>query len=317
MPTDPYEVLGVPTSATAAKIKQAYRKLARKYHPDLHPDDAQAEARFKDISTAHDLLKDPASRARFDAGEIDANGVERPNRRRAPEFAERNDSANWQTRGPGSPFGERLNPADIFAEILRQRGGGAEGFSDQGSASPGRDLHFALEVPFLDAARGSELRLTLGEGNDIAVRIPAAARDGQVLRLRGKGSPGFGGGPPGDALIALTILPHPVFRRDGDDILVTVPITIYEAILGGKVSVPTVTGPVSLTIPPGVSSGRVLRLRGRGLAKGVGRGIGDQLVDLMIVVPKEIDPDLRDFLSNWRTGHHYDPRADLLNGTAP
>jgi DnaJ-class molecular chaperone len=315
MPTDPYEVLGVARSATAAKIKQAYRKLARKHHPDLHPDDPQAEARFKAITAAHDLLKDPTTRSRFDAGEINADGVERPTRQSARDFAEGTGSAHRETSGFGSPFGERIDPADMFAEILRQRSGGAN-FSDRGFAAPGSDLRYTLEVPFLDAARGSEMHLTLGEGTDIAVKIPAGARDGQILRLRGKGSPGFGGGPPGDALISLTILTHPVFRREGDDILVTVPITIDEAILGGKVSTPTINGPVSLTIPPGTSSGRVLRLRGRGLAKLVGTGVGDQLVYLRIVVPPEIDPDLRDFLIKWRTGHHHDPRAELLNVAA-
>lgn len=316
MPTDPYEVLGVARSATASKIKQAYRKLARKHHPDLHPDDPQGEARFKAITAAHDLLKDPTTRSRFDAGEIDADGVERATRPSARDFADVTGSGNRQTRGFGSSFGERIDPADMFAEILRQRGGGAN-FSDRGFAAPGSDLRYTLEVPFLDSAHGSEMHLTLGEGTAIAVKIPAAARDGQILRLRGKGGPGFGGGPPGDALIALTILAHPVFRREGDDILVTVPITIDEAILGGKVSTPTINGPVSLTIPPGTSSGRVFRLRGRGLAKTVGRGVGDQLVDLRIVVPQEIDPDLRDFLTKWRTGHHYDPRAELLNVAAP
>ncbi|AZL59551.1 J domain-containing protein [Tabrizicola piscis] len=316
MPTDPYEVLGVARSATAAKIKQAYRKLARKHHPDLHPDDANAEARFKTMSAAHDLLKDPTTRARFDAGEIDADGVERPTRQYTGPFAEGSGTAQRQAGGFGSSFGEGFDPSDIFAEVLRQRGRGA-GFSDQSYPSRGSDLRFALEVPFLDAARGSEIRLTLGEGTDIAIRIPAAARDGQILRLRGKGSPGTGGGPPGDALIALTILPHPVFRREGDDILVTLPITIDEAILGGKVSTPTITGPVSLTILSGTSSGRLLRLRGRGLAKAVGKGVGDQLVDLRIVVPKEIDPELRDFLTNWRIGHHHDIRAEFLKEAAP
>lgn len=217
MPTDPYDVLGVARSATAAKIKQAYRKLARKHHPDLHPDDANAEARFKTISAAHDLLKDPTTRARFDAGEIDAEGVERPTRHQTGPFAEGSGTGQRQTGGFGPPFGERFDPADLFAEVLRQRGRGA-GFTDRAYPAPGGDLRFTLEVPFLDAARGAEMHLTLGEGNDIAVRIPAAARDGQILRLRGKGSPGPGGGSPGDALIALTILPHPVFRREGDDI---------------------------------------------------------------------------------------------------
>lgn len=316
MPTDPYDALGVAKTATASEIKQAYRKLARKNHPDLHPDDATAEARFKAISAAYDLLKDPATRARFDAGEIDAEGAERPPRQYYRDFADASGNAYRQPRGFSSSFGAGVDPADIFAEILRQRGGGADDFSGQGFAAPGRDLRFALEVPFLDAVRGSQMHLALGEGNEIAVKIPPGATDGQTLRLRGKGSPGFGGGPPGDALITLSIRPHPVFRREGDDILVTLPITIDEAVLGGKVTAPTITGPVSLTIPPGANAGRVLRLRGRGVVKAGGKGTGDQRVDLRIVAPREIDTALREFLTGWRSDHPYDPRTELLNEAA-
>lgn len=316
MPTDPYAILGLSRSATDAEIKKAYRKLARSSHPDLNLDDAGAEARFKAISAAHDLLKDPATRARFDAGEIDDTGAERPPRQYYRDFAEDPNQTYRPRGGPRSPFGEGADPNDIFAEILRQRGAAAGGFAGQGFATRGRDLRFALEVPFLDAARGAEMRLTLGDGGDISVRIPPGAQDGQTLRLRGKGETGPGGGSPGDALITLSVRPHPVFRRDGDDILVTLPITIDEAILGGKVAAPTITGPVNLTIPPGASSGRILRLRGRGVARADGSGIGDQLVELRIVAPPETDTALRDFLTGWRKGHPHDPRATLLEEAA-
>ena len=310
MTTDPYTTLGLNKSATAGEIKAAYRKLVRTHHPDLHPDDAGAEARFKAIAAAHDLLKDPATRARFDAGEIDAAGAERPQRQYYRDFADAPGNPYHQGRG----FGPQGDPADIFAEILRQRsrGGGAD-FAGQGFAAGGTDLRYTLEVPFLVAARGGELPITLPDGGSVAVKIPQGAHDGQTLRLRGKGGPGSGGGPAGDALIILTVESHPVFRREGDDIHVTLPITLDEAVLGARVSAPTIAGPVSLTIPTGTSSGRVMRLRGRGVARSGGRPAGDQLIELRIVSPPVIDDSLRDFMTQWRETHAHNPRADLLN----
>ncbi len=313
MTIDPYGALGLTKSATADDIKKAYRKLVRTSHPDLHPDDAGAEARFKEIAAAHDLLKDPATRARFDAGEIDASGTERPQRQYYRDFAEAGDNPYQQRQG----FETHGDPADIFAEILRQRtrqGGGD--FGDRGFPMPGPDFRFMLEVPFLDAVRGGEMRITLPEGENIAVRIPQGSQDGQTLRLRGKGGPGHGGGPAGDALITLSVRTHSVFRREGDDILVTLPITIDEAVLGAKVTAPTISGPVSLTVPKGVSSGRVFRLRGRGVPVMSSKAAGDQLVELKIMAPPVIDDALRDFLTDWRKNHSHDPRAELLNEAA-
>lgn len=312
MTIDPYEVLGLTSSATSDDIKKAYRKLARTSHPDLHPDDAGAEARFKAIGTAYDLLKDPETRARFDAGEIDATGAERPQREYYRDFAEAGGNP-YQQRGG---FEARDDPADIFAEFLRQRAGqGGEAFGTRGFAAPGADQRYALEVPFLDAVRGGEMRLTLPDGGGIAVKIPKGAHDGQTLRLRGKGGPGYGGGPPGDALITLSMRPHPVFQREDENIRVILPITIDEAVLGAKVSAPTIAGPVSLTIPEGASSARVLRLRGRGVARD-GKPPGDQLVELRIVAPPTIDDALRDFLAGWRKTHAHDPRKDVLKEAA-
>ncbi|PTE22493.1 molecular chaperone DnaJ [Cereibacter changlensis JA139] len=313
MSADPYETLGVPKTATSAEIKTAYRKLARSNHPDLHLDDAGAEARFKTISAAHDILKDPATRARFDAGEIDAEGTERPPRRYYRDFAEAPDNPYHQSRGSRSPFDGQGDPAGIFAEFLRQRGGGAQDSSSgQSFAARGQDLRYALEVPFLDAARGAEMHVTLGEANDVSVRIPAGAQDGETLRLRGKGAPGFGDGPPGDALITLSVAAHPVFRRAGDDILLTLPITIDEAVLGGKVMAPTIGGPVSLTIPAGASSGRIMRLRGRGITRAGQKTGGDQLVELKIVSPPVIDDALRNFFADRRKTQIHDPRRDMM-----
>lgn len=309
MPNDPYEILGLAKTATADDIKKAYRKLVRTSHPDLHPDDAGAEARFKAISAAYDILKDPETRARFDAGEIDGLGAERPQRRYYRDFADAADNTYQRGRG----FGPDADPADIFAEILRNRARSqGTDFGGGGFSASGADLRYSLEVPFLDAARGAETRITLPDGQSLAVRIPQGTEDGQTLRLRGKGAPGLGGGPAGDALITVFVQPHPVFRREGDDILLTLPVTIDEAILGGKVPVPTIDGRVSLTVPPGASSGQVLRLRGRGVAQPRSKKKGDQKVELRIVAPPETDESLRDFLAEWRKTHAHDPRSDLM-----
>ncbi|MEI2685756.1 MAG: J domain-containing protein [Cypionkella sp.] len=314
MPNDPYEALGLTKAATADDIKKAYRKLVRESHPDLHPDDAGAEARFKAISAAYDLLKDPETRARFDAGEIDGLGAERPQRRYYRDYADAPDAAYQQREG----FGPNVDPADIFAEILRNRArqGGGGDFGQRGFQASGPDLHYTLEVPFLDAARGAETRITLPDGQSLAVKIPPGTDDGQTLRLRGKGAPGYGGGQPGDALITVFVRAHPVFRRDGDDILLTLPITIDEAVLGAKVMAPTIDGPVGLTIPEGASSGKVMRLRGRGVARAGQKAKGDQKIELKIVVSPASDAGLRAFLTEWRKTQSFDPRADVLKGAS-
>lgn len=307
MSDDPYAALGLTKAATAADIKKAYRKLVRTSHPDLHPDDAGAEARFKVVTAAHDLLKDQGTRARFDAGEIDATGAER-----APRTFYR-DHAN----APGQDFGQGFgqgefrdfgDPSDIFAHILRQRGRGGE----PGYAQPGPDLRYTLDVAFMDAVLGTKTRITLPDGGSLDVQIPKGLADGQTLRLRGRGGAGFGGGSAGDALVTVRVALHPVFRRDGDDVQITLPITIDEAILGGKVTAPTIDGPVSVTIPKGASSGRILRLRGRGVTRANSEA-GDELIELRIVAPPVIDAELAGYLTEWRKTHAYDPRSAMLH----
>lgn len=316
MNRDPYAALGVARNATEAELKKAYRKLVRASHPDLHPDDAGAEARFKAASAAYDLLKDPATRARFDAGEIDASGAEKPDRKFYRDYAE----GAGQPFGRGQGFAAQVDPADLFAEILRQRqrggaggGAGGGGFGGADFAMRGPDQHFTLDVPFLEATRGGKTRIGLPGGESFEVQIPPGTADGQTLRLRGKGGPGHGGGPAGDALVTVSVRSHPVFRRDGDDIVITLPITLDEAVLGGKVTAPTLGGPVSLTIPKGASSGQILRLRGRGVAHGAAQP-GDQRVELRIVTPHHIDPGLQAFFEEWRKSHADDPRRALFEG---
>jgi len=307
MSDDPYAALGLKKSATAEDIKKAYRKIARTSHPDLNPDDPKAEAKFKAASHAYDLLKDPETRARFDRGEIDASGAEQQERRFYKEYAE----------APGNPYrsGQRFEDfgeaSDIFAEFMRQKGHRDRQESGQRFNVRGQDQRYALEIPFLEAVNGGTTRITLPNGSALQVKIPKGSNDGQTIRLRGKGEPGYGDGPPGDALITLSVRPHSLFRREGNDILVTLPVTLDEAILGAQVETPTIDGSVKLSIPKGASSGQILRLRGRGV-KSIGtKSRGDQKVELRIVAPPEIDEALAEFMENWRKTNAYDPRKGM------
>jgi DnaJ-class molecular chaperone len=312
MTQDPYTALGLSRGATADEIKKAYRKIARTNHPDLNPDDPRAEARFKEASHAYDLLKDPEQRRRFDAGEIDASGVEQAPRGYYRDEARRPENPYTKSRpaSDGAPFGEGFDADSFFANFARSRSaaGNGDGFArGRPGDRPGQDTQYRLAVPFLDAARGAKTRITLPDGKALEVTIPEGARDGQTLRLRGKGELGFGAGRPGDAYITLDVTPNPDFERDGDDIVVTLSISIDEAILGGKVPVNTVSGAVNVTVPPGANSGQVLRLKGRGVKGRSGKG--DQRVTLRIVSPPKIDDDLRQFMEGWRVNHSYNPRA--------
>lgn len=309
MSDNPYDVLGVAKTASADDIKKAYRKIAKESHPDLHPGDKTAEARFKAAAAAFDLLKDAEKRARFDRGEIDASGQERPQQRTYyRDFAEQPGNPYRQ----GAPFEGFGDEEDIFAEFLRRqnrpRGDGFRG--RQAFHARGADAHYALEVPFVEAATGGSMRITLPDGGDLEVKIPKGVAEGQTLRLRGKGGPGHGEGAAGDAYVTVSIRPHRVFSRVEDDIVMTLPITIDEAVLGGKVEVPTIDGPVKVTIPKGASSGQTLRLRGRGIAA-KGRDAGDQRIELKIVMPKAVDDDLARFMEEWRKTHDYDPRKGV------
>lgn len=312
MSDDPYAALGVAKTASDEEIRKAYKRIARESHPDLNPGDPKAEARFKAASAAYDLLKDAEQRARFDRGEIDASGQERADRRYWRDYAEAPEGAYRSARG----F-EDIDLSDVFADLFGRRAGAGSGAGPaggaragaQGFAMRGADAHYALEISFLDAIYGATKRITLPGGGPLEVRIPQGVRDGQTLRLRGKGEPGIGEGPPGDALVTITVAAHPLFRREGDDIEIELPITLDEAVLGGKVETPTIDGPVALTVPKGASSGQVLRLRGRGVKRGETRG--DQRVRLKIVSPPEIDAELAAFFEGWRKTHGYDPRKGM------
>ena len=302
---DPYKVLGVAKDASADQIKSAYRKLARGLHPDLHPDDKQAEDRFKRVSAAYDLLSDPAKKARFDAGEIDASGAERPK-------ARQRSHAGGAGGGFGFGFGD--NAQDIFDELIKRRNRGRSrawspfGDEDAGAApAQGADAQFSLRIDFAEAALGATKRITLPSGKNLDVKVPPGAKDGSVLRLKGQGNPGRGGGPAGDALIEIHVDAHPFFTREGDNVKLTVPVTLGEAVLGGKITVPTVDGRVTLTIPPGANSGTTLRLKGKGVGHS-GKSRGDQLVTLQVTLPDRANDELANFLKTWESRNPYDVR---------
>jgi DnaJ-class molecular chaperone len=296
--TDPYETLGVAKTASADDIQKAYRKLAKKLHPDLNPGDKSAEEKFKDVSAAYDLLGDPQKRARFDSGEIDAQGVEKPQRRYYRDFADRGEAGPF-TSDQG--FAD-LNDADILSEIFGRRGANMK--------MRGGDVRYHLAVDFLSAVNGAKPQLALPDGSDITVTIPPGTRDGQVLRLKGKGRPGYNGGEPGDVLIEIEVRPHPVFTRDNDDIRIELPVSLAEAVLGGKIKAPTPAGPVMLTVPKGANTGTVLRLKGKGVARPQG-GHGDQYVTLKVVLPDKPDPELEEFITRWSKAQAYDPRRAM------
>lgn len=324
MAADPYTTLGVKRDATAAQIKSAYLKLAKKHHPDLNPGDKKAEEAFKRISAAHDLLEDAEKRAKFDAGEIDATGQAqgpRPGDRRFYRgFADGEQGARYQAgpgRGGGSPFGmggmdgqgpEGLH--DIFADLFANARG-AGGGQPKDTPMRGQDQRYQLTVSFIEAALGASRRLTLPDGRTLDVTIPAGLEDGQTLRLRGQGSAGWNGAPAGDAMIEVSVSAHPYFERDGDNIQLRLPVTAGEAALGAKVAVPTPAGAVTMSIPRGSDAGKQLRLRGRGIPARAGRPAGDLLVTLQVVLGAPPDEALEAALRAFYDQHPVDPRAHM------
>lgn len=294
---DPYETLGVARTATEAEIRSAYRKLAKQHHPDLNPGKPEAERRFKEASVAYGLLGDAEKRARFDRGEIDASGAERaPQRDFYRDYAQAAGRAKYRRE---DAF-EDVDLESLLAEALRAQ-------RRQGAGGRGADVQYTLTVGFLDAAGGTVKRIAMPDGKTLDVRIPAGVEDGQVLRLKGQGMPGAGPkAVPGDALIAIQVAPHPAFRREGNDVILELPVTLKEAILGAKIDVPTAKGPVSLTIPPNSNATTRLRLKGRGIAD------GDQYVVLKPVFPRSPEPELAAFLASWTPHDASDPRVGVV-----
>lgn len=290
---DPYAILGVPKSANGDEIKAAFRKLAKQYHPDLNPGDREVERRFKEANAAYDFLSDPTKRRRYDAGEIDAEGRERMRAGAQPGGGFR---PTGRGQNPDDPFestfakgGKRFGADDLFSELF-------ETFGGKRAKGPARgdDVRVKLGVSFLDAARGASKRIELPTGRQVDVRVPAGTETGQALRLSGLGRPGADGGKAGDAIVEIVVSPHDFFRKEGRDIWVDLPLTLKEAVLGAQVSTPTIDGPVKLSVPPGTSSGAVLRLKGKGLGKaGDARNRGDQFVRLAVKLPDKMTDEFK------------------------
>jgi DnaJ-class molecular chaperone len=293
---DPYQVLGLAKTASADEIKKKYRQLAKKLHPDLNPGNADAAAKFKDVSAAYDLLSDAQKRARFDRGEIDASGAERPDRQYYRAYAESPE---------GAKYGSAFEAEDLFADLFG-RGRGSREFKIRGT-----DVSYVMPVDFIEAAAGAKKRVTMADGTVLDVNIPAGTEDRQTLRLKGQGQPGFGGAPAGDAYIEVHIQPHAFFTRKDNDVHLELPVSLAEAVGGGRITVPTIDGDVAMTIPKGSNTGTTLRLKGRGIVDRKSKLRGDEYVKLKVVLPEGEDPDLTRFVESWEKGRGDDVRTRL------
>jgi DnaJ-class molecular chaperone len=302
MSDDLYATLGVARDASQDAIKRTYRKLAKELHPDLNPDKPDVAERFKKVTAAYDILSDPEKRGKYDRGEIDATGQERPQYRSYRDFADDPAAGRFYAR-------EGVGDADSLHEILEGLFGGRG--ERVRMRARGADVSYSLPVDFMDAAKGAKRRITVGDRQTIELTIPAGVTDRQTLRLKGQGMPGFDGGPPGDAYVEVHIQPHAYFTRKDNNVHLDLPISLAEAVLGGKIEVPTIDGPVSMTVPKGANTGTTLRLRGRGIVDQNTGQRGDQYVRLQVVLPKASDPELEAFVRRWAEGHADDPRADL------
>ncbi len=312
---DPYQVLGVSKSASDAEIKQAFRKLAKKYHPDQNKSDPKAQERFAEANSAYEIVGDKAKRKQFDAGEIGADGKPRFqgfegfNQGAQPGGGGGARTFRWSSGGGGDAFGSD----DILSDIL---GGFAGGFARGGPraqprAAPvrGEDVSATVAVTLEQLVHGEKVRVDLPTGKTLEVSIPPGTKSGQSIRLKGQGRPGMLGGAHGDALVTVEFIPHPLFRAEGDHLRRDISVTLDEAVLGARVRVPTLDGSVTLTVPPKSSGGRALRLKGKGLPR-AGGGRGDLLVTLRIVLPEGGDPELEALMKKWRETHRYQARSE-------
>jgi DnaJ-class molecular chaperone len=315
---DPYQVLGVAKTASEAEIKKAFRNLAKKHHPDTHPGDESAKKRFQEISAAYDIVGDKDKRAKFDSGEIDASGNPRGFDPRAGGFrgnpfgfggaeagnADREFHFSWNDQGAGGGD-QGFSAEDIFAEFMGGRGRGGRA----NRPARGEDFAVAITASFAESVVGGTRRIVLTNGEQIDVKIPPGLKDGQQIRVKGRGGAGRNGGPSGDVLIQVTVAPHPYLTRDGNDLRMDLPVTLKEAVLGAKVPVPTLSGTVNLSIPANSNSGAVLRLKGKGVPAHAGEAVGDLYVRLVVALPDRPDDELKSFVEGWQS--NFDPRARM------
>jgi DnaJ-class molecular chaperone len=318
---DPYEVLGVPRGASAAAIKSAYRKLAKKHHPDSNKNDPKSAARFSELNSANEIIGDENKRKQFDRGEIDAEGKPRFQGFPGGDPRARGASGGFESRtfrsggaGPGGfgsgGFEDILNSMFSGGGVRGARPGAGNTFEfDPGGIALDLDLSVAMTVSLEESVNGAEKRVRLPTGKELNVRIPAGVTAGQQIRLKGQGETAAGH-RPGDLRITVSIAPHAFFKVDGSDLRVDLPVTLYEAVLGGKVRVPTLGNAVELSIPKNTSSGRIFRLKGKGLPKAAGAA-GDLFVTTRIMLPDGNDSELEALMQKWRDGHTYNPRSDL------
>ncbi len=334
---DPYDVLGVPRSASEADVKRAYRKLAKQYHPDKHQGDKRAQAKFSEISSAYEIVGDKEKRGKFDRGEIDADGKPRfqgfegfrgggqggfenvdPSAfedifaafNRGAGGGPRGGTRTFRfTTGPGGARGfEGGSEEDLMGSIFGGRGGRGRGASP---GAPGADVRADVGVTLEDIAAGRKPKVTLPTGKTMALTLPKGVTDGQVIRLQGQGQVSHSGGATGDALVTVRFVPHPLFKPKGSDLSLDLPVSLDEAVLGAKIPVPTLSGKVQVTIPPNSSSGRVLRLKGKGLPTKT--GAGDLLVTPRIVLPDGADAELEALMEKWRTGTRASVRGSAFD----
>ncbi|HEX7789084.1 MAG TPA: DnaJ C-terminal domain-containing protein [Afipia sp.] len=330
---DPYEVLGVQRGASAAAIKSAFRKLAKKHHPDANKGDPKAADRFAELNTANEILGDEDKRKQFDRGEIDAEGKPKFQGFEGGGFPGGGGGARragpggfeYSFRTGGGPGGAGGFAGGGFEDILKSMFGGQAGAGaggPRGGASTFEydtpfaadlDVAVTMSVALEEAVNGATRRIRLPSGKELNVKIPAGVAAGQQIRLKGQGdsAPGH---RPGDVLITVNIAPHPYFKIDGNDLRLDLPITLYEAVLGAKVRVPTLDGAVQLSIPKNTSSGRTFRLKGKGLPiknAGTPGSFGDLFATTRIILPDGHDAELEALMEKWLAGHPYNPRKDF------
>ncbi len=313
---NPYDVLGVPKSASAGEIKSAFRKLAKKYHPDQSKE-PRAKERFAEVGSAYEILGDEKKRGAFDRGEIDAEGKPRAPQFEGFGFGRQPGAGSADFRGfgfdsgPGGfAAGGSIDP-DILSELFGGGGRRGGGGRSRPQASRGEDIEVTVAAPLTTIAHGGSIRVALPTGRTLDATVPAGIEEGKSIRLRGQGQPGQRGGPAGDVIITIRYAPHPVFKVEGRDLRLDLPVTLYEAVLGGKVRVPTLGGEVEMSISPGMSGGRVLRLRGKGMPVSAGQPAGDLLATIRIVLPNAADPELTELMRKWRDRKPYDPRSAM------